>query len=79
MCSNLLDNNYVTNIISFGLAMINWSIGLLNPGDNNSFVVLVCALDHVCLKLAMCYWGSTVLPMSAATHSIQCLLGNSQA
>ena len=27
----------VTNITLLGLAMVNWSIGLLNPGGDNSY------------------------------------------
>ena len=28
---------FVTNITLFGLAMVNWGIGLLNPGVDNSY------------------------------------------
>ena len=36
----------VTNITSFGSAMVNWSRRLTYPGGDNSFVVLVHALGH---------------------------------
>ena len=29
--------SYVTNITLLGLAMVNWSISLLNPGGDNSY------------------------------------------
>ena len=37
----VLKQMFVTNINLLGLAMVNWSIGLLDPGGDNSY----CGID----------------------------------
>ena len=67
----------VTNITLLGFAMVNWSIGLLDPGDDNSYhgVSLVHALGLYSLELTMCQWSSVKLLGSAAMCSLSVPLG----
>ena len=47
MVKKLYKKTIVTNITLLGLAMVNWSIGLLNPGVTTVIVVFVHALGPI--------------------------------
>ena len=56
----------VTNITLLGLAMVNWSIGLLNPGGDNSYRGIHSCTGPYQQEHSVCQRGNTILPGSAA-------------
>ena len=62
---------YVTNITLLGLAMVNSSIGLLNPGGDNSYCGVRSCTGPYRWECSVCHRGITILPGSAAMRLLR--------